>query len=273
MKQIILAICLVASFVFLCSCGVHSKYTTRSHMTPEELKAFESKYAPVEETSTEEKKIEPFLKGIDGPAVRVNGRDIPAKDIRELYEYLSSYKREDAVSLKRQAVMEWIQTYAVMTQWPDKIEPAIKRLNSIHQLIQQGGDFRNIIIENSQEPLADKTGGELRSQNRGDLVPIFEMHAMTAPLNKVSEPFPTIFGWHLAETLSRDETDPAKPSFTVRHLLLFHGLDPTNGDLIRQNAMRWTNLAKIELLQPELTEILPQYVKNPKSVNNPERLE
>jgi hypothetical protein len=258
-----LSICLLLCIPLIAGCIVQSKYNTRSFMTPEEIAAVDKIYAGPQ-PETPKRTLEPFLKGFEGPAIRVNGLDIQASDIRRLYEYLASYKPDDPIALKRQAAMQWIQTYAVMSHWPDKIEPARQRIEQLRQQAVGGADFRYLIIENSQEPGADRSGGDLGTQGRNKFLPIFEMHAMTDPLNQISEPFPTIFGWHLIEPLERNTDDPNNPTVHVRHLLLVHGLDPANADMISQdnyaNVLRWTNLAKVELLAPELNQILPQFV-------------
>jgi parvulin-like peptidyl-prolyl isomerase len=173
--------------------------------------------------------------------------------------------------LLREAAFEWIRAYAVATHWKDKIPPAIDRLNQLRRQVLEGADFGYLIVENSMEPGADKSGGDLGTVGRGSLVPIFEMRAMTGPLNEVSEPFPTVFGWHILQVLSRDLSDPENPKFHVRHLLLVHGLDPANEDLIQQeqgaNVMRWTSLAQVVILADELKEVLPEYVQNSPSTD------
>jgi hypothetical protein len=40
-------------------------------------------------------------------------------------------------------------------------------------------------------------------------------------------------------------------------LLLFHGLDPEYGPNIRENVLRWTNTAQIEILADELYSLFP----------------
>jgi hypothetical protein len=266
-------LCALAA-VLISSCTVASKYPTRSYQNDDERQAINKIYSPSEK-EIPKKEMEPFMKDEHGPALKVNGLAISADDIRSLYEYFGTFRKEDAITLKRDALMQWIGAYAVMSQWPDKIEPARKRITELHDQVVKGANFRNLVVENSQEPGADKSAGDLGTSGRGKLVPVFEMHAMTEPLNQISDPFPTVFGWHIIEVLERNTTDPDNPTFHAEHLLLMHGLDPANGDAIRQNSTRWTNLAKVEILLPELEPLLPQYVNksaesNQKSTPQPD---
>jgi hypothetical protein len=259
--RICLVFCLVG--VWLTSgCGVHSKYKTRSQQSPEELAATDKLYAGAKQEEAA-KALPPFLDGVEGPAIRVNGLEIPASDISRLYIFLGTSKKEDPTVLKRQAAIEWIETYAVMSHWPDKIEAARQRMTQLRQQALNGADFLNLVVENSQEPNVTQTGGDIGTVDPSKLLPIFAMHAMNDPLNQVSEPFPTIFGWHILKPLDRETSDPNKVTVHAQQLLLVHGLDPANEDLISQdqgvNVTRWTNLAKVELLVPELNEVLPQF--------------
>jgi hypothetical protein len=256
----------VLAAVLIAGCTVASKYPTKSYQNDDERKAINQIYSP-SESQIPKKEMAPFMKDEHGPALNVNGLEISADDIRSLYEYFGTYRNDDPVVLKREALMQWISAYAVMSQWPDKIEPARKRISELHDQVVNGANFKNLVVENSQEPGADKSAGDLGTMGRGQLVPVFEMHAMTLPLNQISEPFPTIFGWHIIEVLERNTTDPDNPTFHAEHLLLMHGLDPANGDAIRQNSARWTSLAKVEILLPELEPLLPQYVNKPAESN------
>jgi hypothetical protein len=253
---------LIALLIFSLGCTVQSRYKTRSFLTEEELeKVNESYLGPKETDEEEEAEIEPFLEGLTGPVVRVNTLEILAEDIRELYEYLASTTNEDPLTLKQRACMEWIQTYAVMSQWPDKIHVAIERLEDIRLRVAQGADFEGLIVENSQEADAEFRKGDLGVFERRDKEAILEMHAFQDPLNQLSQPFPTVIGWHLLQVLERDTDIPNKPTVHARELLLYHGLDPNNKQDIQSNYIRWTNLADIELLSDELNDILPQYAK------------
>ncbi len=260
--------------MLLAGCGVQSKHKVRSFMNEEELAEIDEIYnPPVEEDDTENgdepREIEPFLVDVDGPVMRMNGVDIPAEPVIELYEYYASFRDDDFIVLKQEACREILQSYSSMSQWPDSIQPALERMAEIKAQAESGVPFVNLVVENSQEPGAQEGGGDLGRITRGMMVAPFEAVVFTAPIGEVYGPFPTIFGWHLVEIGSRDESDPDNPFAEVRHLLLFHGLDPENGQEIRNNLERWNNLADIEIVAEELNEVLPWLAEPEETEENP----
>jgi peptidyl-prolyl cis-trans isomerase C len=251
----------------LAGCVVQSKHKVRSFMNEEELAEIDAIYnPPVDEDDMENgdapaREVEPFLVGVEGPAIRLNGMDIPADPIRELYEYYASFRDDDFIVLKQEACREILQTYSSMSQWPESVQPALARMAEIKAQAESGVPFLNLVVENSQEPGAQEGGGDLGRITRGMMVAPFEAVVFTAPIGEVYGPFPTIFGWHLIEIRSRDDSDPDNPSAEARHLLLFHGLDPENGREITENLGRWSNLADVEIVAEELYEVLPWLVE------------
>ena len=51
------------------------------------------------------------------------------------------------------------------------------------------------------------SGGELEWAGPGSFVPEFEDKIDSLPLNKISEPFSTQFGWHILEVLGKRDQD------------------------------------------------------------------
>lgn len=68
-----------------------------------------------------------------------------------------------------------------------------------------GTNFNELAMEYSTGPSAPD-GGDLGMFGRGVMVPEFEAAAFSLPLNVISEPVETAFGYHLI--LVRDKTDP-----------------------------------------------------------------
>jgi len=243
--------------LFLSGCMLNYRNKTRSYLSEEELQEIEEIYnPPVEEEEPEHTR---YLEDFWGPAIRVNGLTIDAREIEELHDYFLTYREESDLQLMREACMEWIATYAVLSQWPDVVHIAIERLVELRGRIDAGRDFGYLAVENSQEPGAEENAGDLGEIGQGQMAPIFEMHAFTEPVDMVSNPFPTIYGWHIIMVHSRDMDAPGGPTSHVSHIMTFHGLDPEHGELIRENYERWLNLAEVEVLAPPLAEVLPNY--------------
>ncbi len=256
-KRIIILVSLTL-LIFTMGC-VKSKYKTRSAMTEEEIEEIENIYnPPAEEENDLENDITSFLEGVDGTAMRVNGLSIDAQDLRNLYTFLLDIRGQSPAEAKRNSVDEFIRIYAVMSQWPDTIDIAVTRLNEIlDQVNTDGAIFAYLTAENSQEPGADQSAGDLGEIRYDGMVPNFEMHTFTDPIGEVSGPFPTVLGWHLILVSERSDENTDEANAKASHLLLFHGLDPEYGPNISDFITRWANMARIEILADELYSLFP----------------
>lgn len=73
--------------------------------------------------------------------------------------------------------------------------------------IENGDDFGLLAKGNSDDPGSAIKGGDLGWTTPGYLVPEFQKVMDSMPLNKVSEPFKTDYGWHILEVLGRRDFD------------------------------------------------------------------
>jgi len=62
--------------------------------------------------------------------------------------------------------------------------------------IAKGSSFADLAKQHSSCP-SGKKGGDLGFFGRGRMVPEFDKAAFALPVNQVSEPIQTQFGWHL----------------------------------------------------------------------------
>ncbi|OGI21220.1 MAG: peptidylprolyl isomerase [Candidatus Melainabacteria bacterium RIFOXYA12_FULL_32_12] len=68
--------------------------------------------------------------------------------------------------------------------------------DKIREEILNGKDFGHAARKNSKCP-SGYQGGDLGFFKRGNMVAEFENAAYTLPINEISEPVKTQFGWHL----------------------------------------------------------------------------
>jgi peptidyl-prolyl cis-trans isomerase SurA len=86
-------------------------------------------------------------------------------------------------------------------------DDAKTRLAQLRLRILGGDDFATLARSHSDDTGSALKGGDLGWVNPGDTVPEFE-HAMDAlPINGISEPFKTSFGWHIVQVLERRKAD------------------------------------------------------------------
>jgi peptidyl-prolyl cis-trans isomerase SurA len=105
---------------------------------------------------------------------------------------------------------------------PDAIldSAAVKqKLLGIRAQIEGGDDFGTIAKSVSQDPGSAQDNGDLGWISPGDFVPEFEQQIAQLPLNELSQPIQSRYGWHLVEVLERrshDVTDENKRNECAR---------------------------------------------------------
>lgn len=73
----------------------------------------------------------------------------------------------------------------------------------ILELLKSGRDFAELAGEYSKDTLSAEQGGSLGFFQRGEMVPEFEEAAFSLPVNQVSDPIETTYGFHIIEVLGR----------------------------------------------------------------------
>jgi len=86
-------------------------------------------------------------------------------------------------------------------------EVAKNKLLELKTRIANGESFSDIARAHSDDTMSAASGGELEWAGPGSFVPEFEDKIDSLPLNKISEPFSTQFGWHILEVLGRRDQD------------------------------------------------------------------
>lgn len=119
----------------------------------------------------------------------------------------------------RDAVLVVTQTHArhilIKTNEVVSEADAKRRLIELKERLDNGANFAELARLHSEDGSAAK-GGDLGWLSPGDTVPEFE-HAMDAlPLNVVSQPIHTQFGWHLIEVLARRKEDVTQEKQKIR---------------------------------------------------------
>lgn len=89
-------------------------------------------------------------------------------------------------------------------------EEARKQLNNIYQQLKNGKDFALMAKQYSLDSASAIKGGDLGWVGPGELVPEFEKVMNSLPLNKVSRPVKTQFGWHIMEVIARKQKDDSQ---------------------------------------------------------------
>jgi hypothetical protein len=84
------------------------------------------------------------------------------------------------------------------------LQEAEERAAAAYARLQSGEDFGELAQELSEDPGSKENGGDLGWFGRGRMVPEFETVAFDLPLEEISEPFTSTFGYHIIQVLERD---------------------------------------------------------------------
>jgi len=96
-----------------------------------------------------------------------------------------------------------------------------QKARQVRAQILGGDDFATIAKSVSEDNASRADGGDLGWLSPGETVPEFEQTIANLPLNELSEPIKSRFGWHLVEVLERrshDTTDEVKRDQCARQI-------------------------------------------------------
>jgi peptidyl-prolyl cis-trans isomerase D len=144
------------------------------------------------------------------PSVRIPDEDVEVTDA-EIQQYYREH--EDDFQVPAQAEVR----YVALTKLPLQEDTAAARTRAedIRQEILDGADFADVAQRESSDDASAPQGGELGMIGRGQMVPAFDSAAFSLPVNQISEPVKTSFGFHIIQVESR-QGDSAR----VRHILV-----------------------------------------------------
>ncbi len=131
------------------------------------------------------------------------GSAIPDSAIEVTDDEIRTYYREHQDDLSRPAVvnMSYISVPRIITR-ADTIL-AFDLATALRQEILDGAPFDEIARRESTDTVSGNQGGDLGEWTRGDMAQPFDSAAFTMPLNTVSQPVLTDFGFHIIEITKR----------------------------------------------------------------------
>ena len=86
-------------------------------------------------------------------------------------------------------------------------DEALKQINNLYEQLKSGKDFAHMAKMYSLDAKSAVAGGDLGWVVADELVKPFSEAMAALPLNTVSKPVKTQYGWHLIEVLERKEVD------------------------------------------------------------------
>lgn len=95
-------------------------------------------------------------------------------------------------------------------------DEARQKLEQLRQRIEAGEDFAALARVHSDDKGSGAQGGELGWVSPGMLVPEFDQELKGLPVNQISAPFKTQFGWHIVQVLDRRQAQASPETERAR---------------------------------------------------------
>ncbi|CAM2059658.1 peptidyl-prolyl cis-trans isomerase D [Desulfovibrionales bacterium] len=126
------------------------------------------------------------------PEILADHNAVSEQDIKDFYEKNAAKTYTQKERIKARNIMLIAEQNATAMS-DDKVKA---RINAIHQRLAKGENFADV-ARNISEDESSTEDGNLGWIERGQTVEPFEKVAFNLPLNKLSDPVRTVFGWHL----------------------------------------------------------------------------
>ncbi len=138
-------------------------------------------------------------------------RNTPVGGVTEILEssngfhILKLHSKEGDSKIVTQQLVRHILIQPARHGWT--ANETIKKLNEIAEQINQDGDFSKHARLNSDDEITAVEGGAFGWINPGSVAPAIERVIKDLPLNTLSAPIESVFGYHLVEVLDRRKRD------------------------------------------------------------------
>lgn len=140
---------------------------------------------------------------------------VPASEGEVSSTEVDSYYRANRESFRRTR-QAWL-SYVSIPRLPiaSDTAAALARAVAIREEIVNGAPFAEVATRESSDQVSAAQGGDLGEWTRGQFDPDFQAAADRLPLNTVSEPVRSAFGYHIIQMTERDGD-----RFRARHILI-----------------------------------------------------
>ena len=123
------------------------------------------------------------------------GVDITPEEVRIYYNGLK--EKNELPEFQAEIEMSQIVIYAEPTE--EENNRIINKLTELKKEIEGGASFKMKAVLNSDDPTATQNGGQLEVTKESQFIKEFKEVAFSLDVGQVSEPFKTLFGYHIIQ--------------------------------------------------------------------------
>ena len=182
---------------------------------------------------------------------------VPDSAVTATDQEITAYYRAHQDEFERPATA--YMSFVALPRLTDASDTALARAraDSARQEILDGAPFAEVARRESADSASAAQGGELGEWERGTMDPAFDSAAFALPLNRVSQPVLSQFGFHLIEVTSRKGK-----KVKGRHILIPIELDGPHRDQLDAKADSLERLAA-ERTDPAALDTVARALKLP----------
>lgn len=123
------------------------------------------------------------------------GIDVTPEEVRIYFNGLK--EKNELPEFQAEIEMAQIVIYAQPTQ--EENDRIIKKLSQLKKEIEEGANFKIKAVLNSDDPTAAQNGGQMSVTKESQFIKEFKEVAFSLDVGEVSEPFKTLFGYHIIQ--------------------------------------------------------------------------
>ena len=163
---------------------------------------------------------------------------------------VAEYYKQHQVAFERPTTA--FVSYVSMPSFPDASDTAaaLARAQQVRAEIAGGAPFAEVAQRESSDSVSAKNGGDLGEWKKGDMDAAFDAAAFSLPINALSEPVLSQFGYHVIQVSSRSG-DKAK----ARHILIPIEIAGTHRDRLEAQADSLDRLADQKVSPAAFTDL------------------
>ena len=163
---------------------------------------------------------------------------------------VAEYYKQHQVAFERPTTA--FVSYVSMPSFPDASDTAaaLARAQQVRAEIAGGAPFAEVAQRESSDSVSAKNGGDLGEWKKGDMDAAFDAAAFSLPINALSQPVLSQFGYHVIQVSSRSG-DKAK----ARHILIPIEIVGTHRDRLEAQADSLDRLADQKVSPAAFTDL------------------
>ena len=163
---------------------------------------------------------------------------------------VAEYYKQHQVAFERPTTA--FVSYVSMPSFPDASDTAaaLARAQQVRAEIAGGAPFAEVAQRESSDSVSAKNGGDLGEWKKGDMDAAFDAAAFSLPINALSQPVLSQFGYHVIQVSSRSG-DKAK----ARHILIPVEIAGTHRDRLEAQADSLDRLADQKVSPAAFTDL------------------